>query len=362
MSRTGGYVRRTVVRCLVLAGVAVLGLIAATPLAGAAPLSGTPRTPYGPESPATASPTSAAPAAQTPSSATPTSASPSPTGSATPDRQSATASASPGRTTPPPAPSPTHTRIRLHTTVIGVQAVSAGLPRAHYTLRVGAAGGTARKVVAAISVRPRGTRFTGPRACTGQGTVHCRLGTVHGTRALRFHQRGHLSSSARLTLYVTASAANAPTERSTTVLVFRRTPPRTVHRSAPRYVQEPAVTRHDVVAVPEAPRATLAAPPPVRLVDPPAATGAAPAEGDMRGGPAAPAPERPQLPVIAPRPGPRPTPNGAPVTVRPVADGHQLTGDASGMPTRTIFGLLAAAASFVGLVTALVLVRRRNEQ
>jgi hypothetical protein len=244
-----------------------------------------------------------------------------------------------------------------------VRAVSAGLPRAHYTLRIGAAGGTARKVVAAISVRPRGTRFTGPRACTGRSTVHCRLGTVHGTRALRFHQRGHLASSARLTLYVTASAANAPAERSTTVLVFRRTPPRTVHRSVPRYVREPVVTRHDVQAVPAAPRATLAAPPPVTvLASPPAVTGAAPARGNIGGREAGPAPARPQLPVIAPRPGPRPTPNGAPVTVRPVADGHELTGDASGMPTRTIFGLLAAAASFVGLVTALVLVRRRNEQ
>lgn len=326
--------RRTFLRGLVLVGIGTLSLTGPGPLALAA--SGDHQSP----SPGSASPSRTD---DTPS------ASPSPTASAT-----TPGTLSPSGT-PTATPSPTRTRVHLHTALIDAQSGS-GSARARYSVRVRATGGVARQAVATIAVHPGRARFAAPGACHGAATLHCRLGDLHHARLLTFRERpGHAAH--RLTVTVTLTAANAPATKRTTVLVLRSTPRRTVREAVPHYVPQyvppQTITEHELQTV---------AGPPVRQPAPPAtimSTPDAPLDPGLAGEQAAPA--KPRLPVIAPRPGPRPTPNGAPVTVRPVADGHTITGDASGMPTRTIFGLLAAAASFVGLVTALVLIRRRNE-
>lgn len=323
--------RRTVMRGLMFVGVGTMGLTGTGPPAGAA----------------TPSPGAEAPALSP--------ASPSPSSS----------SSSPSRTGSPTA-SPTHTRIRLHTAIIGARTTGAEGTRARYTLRVRATGGVAHDVVATIKVRPRSARFAAPRACHGAAHIRCRLGDVHRARTLHFRERaGHARpGKRRLTIAVTVRAADASAEKSTMVLVLRTAPPRTapprtVRQYAPRYAPPATIIRPRLTTVIDPPE-QYAAPPPT-MFPPPDAAEAPMAQTMRREGAAPGAPHKPRLPVIAPRPGPRPTPNGAPVTVRPVANGHPITGDASGMPTRTILGLLAAAASFVGLVTALVLIRRRNE-
>ena len=327
--------RRTFLRGLVLVGIGTLGLTGPGTLAVAA--TGVHESP---------SPGSASPSGADDSTATP-SASPSPTGSAS-------ASGTP-TLSGTPTPSPTRSRVRLHTALVNAQSGS-GSARAHYSVRLRATGGVAHRAAATITVRPGRARFAAPGACRGTATLRCRIGDLRGTRVLTFRERPRHRAH-RLTVTVKLTAANAPATARTTVLVLHGTPRHTVREAVPQYVPQYAPPR----TVTERELRTVAGPP-VRRPAPPAtivSTPDAPLGPGLAGAQAAPA--KPRLPVIAPRPGPRPTPNGAPVTVRPVADGHMVTGNASGMPTRTIFGILAAAASFVGLVTALVLIRRRNE-
>lgn len=345
--------RRTIMRGLALVGIGTLGLTGPGAIASAATGDGhrspDPGSQYGP-----ASRTTPPGPSDTPTTAS-ASASPSHPRSVTP-----TGSRSPGRTPTviPSTAAPEPTRVRLHTALVGARMSGAHSSLARYAVRVRATGGVAHRVRATIAVRPRGARFATPTACHGRTPVRCRLGDVHRGRLLTFRQRpGHPAH--RFTIAVTVTAANAPAKKGTMVLVLHTAPAHTVREAVPRYVPPETVTQRELTTVagptvrqPAAPLATI-------FSTPDAAE--APLDGPLAGGPGATAPSKPRLPVIAPRPGPRPTPNGAPVTVRPIANGHPITGNASGMPTRTILGLLAAAASFVGLVTALVLIRRRNE-
>jgi len=347
--------RRTIMRGLVLVGIGTLGLTGTGSLAGAATGGGlgSPDSTYwhGP-SPGSALPTTPDDTPSSPSATPSPSKSPSQSPSQSLSQSaSGTGSPSPSRTrTATPTSSPEPARVRLHAALIGATTTGTDAARARYTVRVKASGGMAHRVVATVAVHPHGARFAGPAACHGGAKQRCRLGDVHHAHRLTFRERpGHAAH--RLRIEVTVTSANAPTTTSTMVLVVRRTPAHTVREAAPPYVPPQTITQRELttVAAPQPPAATIFSTPDGAQapLGPPDAARAAP--------------DKPRLPVIAPRPGPRPTPNGAPVTVRPVADGHAIKGAASGMPTRTIFGLLAAASSFVGLVTALVLIRRRNE-
>lgn len=267
--------------------------------------------------------------------------------------------------TPTPTPTPTHSshtpvpaHVRLHTAITGAQAAASSLVR--YTIRVRATGGAARSVIATVSVHPHATRRAKPAACQGTALTHCRLGDVRHAHLLTFREHpGH--ATRRITVDVTVTATNAPATSSAMVLVLRRPPRHTARPAVPHQAPPATVTHrapepatHRVVATPAPPPAVA---PPVTTVSSPDAA-QRPLNPDLSREQAA--PPKPRLPVVAPRPRPNPTPDGAPVTVRPVADGHPVT-SGPGMPTRTIFGILGAAASFVGLVTALVLIRRRHE-
>lgn len=276
-----------------------------------------------------------------------------PTDSPTPTRSSATR-------TSPATPTPDH--VRLHTAITGAQSADAASSVVRYTVRVRATGGAAHQVTATISVHPHTARLAEPAACHGGATTHCRLGDVRHAHTLTFREHpGH--AARRITVNVTVTAKDAPAASSSMVLILRRPPRHTARPTAPR--PAPAVTvTHEAPDPATHPVAAAPAPPPA--VAPPVTIGSSPdaaqrpLKPDLSQEQEQAAPPKPRLPVVAPRPGPNPTPNGAPVTVRPVADGHTIT-SGSGMPTRTIFGILAAAASFVGLVTALVLIRRRHE-
>lgn len=380
--------RRTITRGLALAAIGTLGLTGpayagtTTGSGGGGPdpvVDGPPPVTLGPAYGPTYDPRvspddpAAAPDATTPGGDTPTQPTdspPAPTDVPSPSGTSATATP-----TDTPTPTPTHSaptqrpaHVRLHTAITGAQ--SDGSSLVGYAIRVRATGGAAHAVIATISVRPHAARLAKPAACHGGAPTHCRLGDLRHARLLAFREQpGH--ATRRITVDVTVTAANAPATSTSMVLILRRPPRHTARPTVPHQAPPAAVVHrapepatHPVVTAPAPPPAVAppavappAAAPPVTTVSPP----------DVAQQPLNPglsreqaAPPMPRLPVVAPRPGPNPTPDGAPVTVRPVANGHPITGG-SRMPTRTIIGILGAAASFVGLVTALVLIRRRHE-
>ena len=287
--------------------------------------------------------------------------SPSPSGDRSSSASPTSGTRTPTRTaTPSPSPSETDRAVRLHVAITGVRLKTHGTG-VRYAVRVRATGGTAGHATAAVAVRPHGTGGASPDACHGTATVRCHLGDLRTGRTLTF--RRHVGHAHRVRIDVTVDAPNSRAAAATTVLVIHRSTrhpaPRTGHRhpARPRTVlvqrplppvNPPAPVTPALPAIPAAPSSTMVATPPDAGLTGPGARN--PADRS-----------RPRLPAVAPRPGPQPTPNGAPVTVRPVADGQSRAGDAAGVPARTILGLLAAAASFVGVVTASVLIRRRNE-
>lgn len=281
----------------------------------------------------------------------------------------------PHRARPTPAPS-TAARLNLSTSVHTAQRHTTTVI---YRVTVGPDRGTAPHTVVTVATRPRITWTSRPEACAGGATSRCALGGLRGPQTLTFvladapHPR-------QPTIVASATAAGIRSCSATTVLVLpdrraphgspdprgTRTPGAEHHRHAERHAP-PRATKHATHRSPDrraagtSPGERASDPPTRRPASPPAAS-SAPAAPNAIGTPDT----RPTLgagraPSIAPPPGPSPTPAGPPAAMRPAADGTTFPTGTAGVPLRKILGVLAASVSFVGLVTAISLYRRRND-
>lgn len=294
----------------------------------------------------------------------------------------------PHRTHPTPA---TGTAVRLNLSTEAHTTRRHTMTTVIYRVTVAPNRDAAPRTVITVATRPHIRWTSRPASCTGGTTARCELGDLRGPRTLTF-----VLADAALprhpTISASAETAGVRSCPATTVLVLpirhtsRDMPapsgiPARPGTSAPRGTHTPSAEHRGHTDRHTTPRATghgthhahgrrtaegptggPASDPPT---EPPASRPASPSARttpDATGTPnAQPTLDAGRKPSIAPPPGPSPTPTGAPAAMRPAADGADLPGGAGGIPLRKILGVLAASASFIGLVTAIALFRRRND-